>query len=112
MPMPHTPARIDRRLAVKRSSTIDLAADLVVVTRLGIVLVGRQAGWTWYRWVLAGELWSVTVERDRTPAQAIREATRLLRRARYPRQTSRPRPLKPPRMPQERRSASGDTGVA
>jgi len=81
MPMTRR-ARLDRRVAVTRATTIDAADDLVVVTPLGLVLAGRHPGWTWYRWAYAGELWSVTVERDRTPAQATREAARLLRQVR------------------------------
>jgi hypothetical protein len=81
--MPLTPGRVDRRVAVTRSVALEPEAGReVVATRTGLVLVTREARWTWYRWMLAGELWSVVVERPRTAAQAQREGARLYRAAR------------------------------
>lgn len=81
--MPLTPGRIDRRVAVTRPVALEPEAGReIVATRTGLVLVSRARGWTWYRWMLAGQLWSVVVERERTAAQAAREGARLYRAAR------------------------------
>lgn len=88
--MPLSPGRIDRRVTVTRPVALE-AEDgrTVVATRTGLVLVSRQRGWTWYRWMLAGELWSVVVEKDRTLRQASREGARLVRAAREQRKARR-----------------------
>jgi hypothetical protein len=81
--VPLTPGRVDRRVAVTRSVALEPEAGReVVATRTGLVLVTREARWTWYRWMLAGELWSVVIEVPRTQAQAQREGARLYRAAR------------------------------
>lgn len=83
MPRRFLPARLDRKVCVTRP--VLLKPDqgrLTVVTRWGLVLVVRERGWTWYRWVLAGWWTGVVVEKGRTEAQAVREAARLIRVAR------------------------------
>lgn len=74
-------ARIDRVVSVTRPTPIEMdrgTAD-IQATRYGMVLIDHAPGWTWYRWVAGGRLWSVTQERPRTRAQAQREGARLLR---------------------------------
>lgn len=85
--MPLRPARVDRVVDVTRPVAVewDTKTALLVATRWGLVLVQREARWTWYRWVMAGRWWSVTVELRREVPQAKREAARLIRvcRERY-----------------------------
>lgn len=81
--MPARRARIDDVVDVTRPTTIALARDTqVVITRFGIVLADRQRDWTWYRWVMAGQWWSVTVSLARSERQATREAMRLIQACR------------------------------
>lgn len=82
--MPLTPARLDRVVAVTRPTVVetDVATQMLVATRLGLVLVQRERGWTWYRWGWAGRWWSATVDVAREPKQAQREAGRLIRACR------------------------------
>jgi hypothetical protein len=54
---------LDRRVEVPKSVLLEPDAEReVVVTPWGIVLVNRQRGWTWYRWMMAHWFHSVTVE--------------------------------------------------
>lgn len=78
--MGYLPARLDRRVTVTRPVTVetDAGTQQLVATRWGLVLAQREAGWTWYRWMMAGEWWSVTVDVPRTEAQVRREAARLI----------------------------------
>jgi hypothetical protein len=73
-------ARVDDVVTVTRPVTIatDARTQQLVATRHGLVLVQREAVWTWYRWVMAGQWWGVTVARPRTERQARREAARLM----------------------------------
>lgn len=78
-----SPARIDRVVDVTRPVALDVdAGTAVVATRWGLVLVQRERGWTWYRWMMAGRLWSVTTEMARDERQAQREAARLIHASR------------------------------
>lgn len=72
--------RIDRVVLVTRPVTLAWEGPLaVVVTRWGVVVVARHEDWTWYRWVMAGRWWSVSVAVGRTAGQAAREGQRLIR---------------------------------
>lgn len=73
-------ARIDRVVMVTRPVALEVDAQTatVVATRWGLVLVQREEGWTWFRWVMAGRSWSVTVDRALAPPVAMRVAARLM----------------------------------
>jgi hypothetical protein len=81
--MPGVTVRVDRVSAATRA--VLLAPDpvrQVVVTRHGLVLVNRERGWTWYRWVMAGRLWAVTVDAPRSARRAQIDAQTLVRQCR------------------------------
>lgn len=73
-------AQVDRVVEITRAAVVEIdAGTRVVVTRHGLVLVDRLERWTWYRLVIGGQWWSLTVSAKRDERQAAREAGRLAR---------------------------------